>query len=93
MGVSEELGGVVTISVAVIIVTGIIGNVIAVGMSKLLCIKSPIARGLMCGTSAHAIGTAKAMQMGEIEGAMSSLAIVVSGLMTVILASFFAMLG
>lgn len=93
MGVSEELGGVVTISVAVIIVTGIIGNVIAVGMSKLLSIKSPIARGLMCGTSAHAIGTAKAMQMGEIEGAMSSLAIVVSGLMTVILASFFAMLG
>lgn len=93
MGVSEELGGVVTISVAVIIVTGIIVNVIAVGMSKLLSIKSPIARGLMCGTSAHAIGTAKAMQMGEIEGAMSSLAIVVSGLMTVILASFFAMLG
>ncbi|MCC6093575.1 MAG: LrgB family protein [Eubacterium sp.] len=92
MGVCEELGGVVTISVAVIIVTGIIGNVIAVGMSKFLRIKSPIARGLMCGTSAHAIGTAKAMQMGEIEGAMSSLAIVVSGLMTVIMASFFAML-
>ncbi len=92
MGISEELGGIVTISVAVIIVTGILGNVIAVGWCKLLRIKSPVSRGLAIGTASHAIGTSKAMTMGEIEGAMSSLAIVVSGLMTVILASFFAML-
>lgn len=91
MGVSEELGGYVTITVAVIIVTGIVGNMIAVFWCRLLRIKSPISRGLAIGTSAHAIGTAKAMTLGKIEGAMSSLAIVVSGLMTVILASVFAM--
>ena len=84
--------GYVTISVAVIIITGILGNVIAVSFCRLLRIKSPVSRGLAIGTASHAIGTAKAMTMGEIEGAMSSLAIVVSGLMTVILASFFAML-
>ncbi len=92
MGVSEELGGIVTITVAVIIITGILGNVLAVALCRLFRIKSPIARGLMLGTASHAIGTAKAMQMGEIEGAMSSLAIVVAGLMTVIGASFFAMI-
>ncbi len=92
MGVSEELGGIVTITVAVIIVTGILGNMMAVFLSRLFRIKSPVARGLMLGTASHAIGTAKAMQMGEIEGAMSSLAIVVSGLITVIGASFFAMI-
>ena len=92
MGVSEELGGNPTITVAVIIITGVIGNMTAVMMSRLLRIKSPVARGLMIGTASHAIGTAKAMEIGEIEGAMSSLAIVVCGLITVVAASFFAML-
>lgn len=93
MDVSKELGGSVTISVAVIIITGILGNMLATTLTKLFRIKNPIAVGLMCGTASHAIGTAKAMQIGEIEGAMSSLAIVVSGLMTVVGASFFAMIG
>ena len=92
MGVSEELGGYPAITVAVIIITGVLGNMTAVLMSRLLRIKSPVARGLMIGTASHAIGTAKAMEIGEIEGAMSSLAIVICGLLTVILASFFAML-
>ena len=92
MGVSEELGGYVTITVAVIIITGILGNVIGEAVCRWVCIKSPVARGLALGTSAHAIGTARAMEMGEIEGAMSSLAIVVSGLCTVVAASVFAML-
>lgn len=92
MGVSEELGGIVTITVAVIVVTGILGNVIAEFVLKLFNIQNPIAKGLALGTASHAIGTAKAMQMGEIEGAMSSLAIVVSGLCTVIGASVFAMI-
>ena len=92
MGIAEELGGSVTISVAVIIITGITGNVIAVMMCRLLRLKSPIARGVMIGTASHVIGTAKAMEIGEVEGAMSSLAIVICGLMTVIAASFFAML-
>ena len=90
MGVSEELGGYVTISVAVIIITGIIGNLLADLVCRLFRITDPIAKGLALGTASHAIGTAKAMEMGETEGAMSSLAIVVAGLMTVISASVFA---
>ena len=90
MGVSEKLGGVVTVTVIIIIVTGILGNVIAESVFKLLRIQEPIARGLALGTSSHAIGTAKAMELGEIEGAMSSLSIVVSGILTVIAASLFA---
>ena len=73
-----------------IIVTGILGNVLAEPICRLFAIHSPLAKGLALGTSAHAIGTAKAMELGEIEGAMSSLAIVVCGLMTVIVASIFA---
>ena len=90
MGVSEELGGLVTITVAVIIVTAVIGNVIGEAVCKLFRIYEPIAKGLALGTSSHAIGTAKALEMGEVEGAMSSLAIAVAGLLTVIGASVFA---
>ena len=85
MGVSEELGGLVTITVA-----GVLGNVIAEAVCKIAKIEEPIAKGLALGTSAHAIGTAKAMEMGPVEGAMSSLAIAVAGLLTVITASVFA---
>ena len=90
MGVSEELNGIVPITVASIIITGIIGNVIADGVFKLFRIKNPIARGLSLGTAAHAIGTSKAMELGETEGAMGSLSIAVSGLLTVLTASLFA---
>lgn len=89
MGVSEELGGIVTITVAVIIITGVLGNMLAETVIKLARIEEPIAI-LALGTSAHAIGTAKAMELGEIEGAMSSLAIAVAGLLTVVGASVFA---
>ena len=90
MGISEELGGIVTITVTVIIVTGVIGNIIAETTCKFFHIEEPIAKGIAIGTAAHAIGTAKAMEMGEIEGAMSSLAIAVAGLLTVIGASIFS---
>lgn len=92
MGVSEELGGYITITIVVIIITGILGNMIGAFACKLFRIKNSISRGLALGTSSHAIGTTKAMEMGEIEGAMSSLSIVVAGLLTVLLASIFAML-
>ena len=72
MGVSEELGGYVTISVAVIIITGVLGNMAAEFICKLFRIKSPISRGLAIGTASHAVGTARAMELGEVEGAMSS---------------------
>ena len=91
MGVCEELGGYVTISVAVIIVTGILGIMIGEFVCKCFRIRNSISKGLAYGTRSLAIGTARAMEMGQIEGAMSSLAIVVSGLMTVVLASIFVM--
>ena len=90
MGVSEELGGIVTITVAVIIITGVLGNMIAETVLRAARIHEPIAKGLALGTAAHAIGTAKAMELGEVEGAMSSLAIAVAGLLTVVAASVFA---
>ncbi len=90
LGVCEELGGHSSIAAAVIIVTGVLGNIIGGGLCRLLRIQSPVAKGVALGTSAHAVGTARAMEMGEIEGAMSSLSIVVAGLLTVIGASVFA---
>ena len=90
MGVSDELGGIVTITVAVIIVTGIFGNVIGEHVCRLFKIEEPVAKGIALGSASHAIGTAKAMEMGEIEGAMSSLSIAVAGLLTVVGASVFA---
>ena len=83
MGVSEEAGGIVTITIVSIIVTGILGNMAAELWFKIIGVKHPIARGLALGTAAHAIGTAKALELGEVEGAMSSLSIAVAGLMTV----------
>ena len=90
MGVSEELGGIQTITVAVIIITGVLGNIIAEAVLKIFRIKEPVAKGLAIGTASHAIGTTKALEIGEIEGAMSSLSVAVAGLMTVISASIFA---
>ena len=90
MGVSEELGGIVTITVAVIIVTGILGNVIGEHVFRICKIEEPIAKGIALGSASHAIGTAKAMELGEIEGAMSSLSIAVAGVLTVVGASVFA---
>lgn len=90
MGISEELGGIVSVTVVMIIVTGVLGNVIAEGVLKLFRIKEPVAKGIAIGTASHAIGTAKAMEIGEVEGALSGLSIVVAGLLTVILAPLFA---
>lgn len=90
MGVSEELGGYVTITVAVIVITGVLGNMTGELVCKIFHIREPIAKGLALGTAAHAMGTTKAMEMGEIEGAMSSLSIAVAGVLTVVGASIFA---
>ena len=90
MGVSDELGGITTITVAAIILTGILGNIISERVLKLFHIEDKIAQGLAIGTASHAIGTTKAMEMGRIEGAMSSLSIAVAGLMTVLAATVFS---
>ena len=90
MDISKELGGMVTVTVAVILITGVLGNILAQPLAKLFRISEPIATGIAIGTSSHAIGTSKALEIGEVEGAMSSLSIAVAGLLTVVLASVFA---
>lgn len=86
MELSSELGGIQAITVLAILVTGIIGAVVAEFVFRIFCIEHPIARGIALGCSAHAIGTSKALQLGHVEGAMSSLAIGVCGILTVFLA-------
>ena len=83
MGVSEQLGGYVSITVVSIIVTGVLGNIAAEVILRLFRVTDPIAKGVAIGSASHAVGTAKAMELGEVEGAMSSLSIAVAGLLTV----------
>ncbi len=92
IGVSEELGGHVPVTVVVIIITGILGNIFAEKFLKMLRIREPIAKGIAIGCSSHALGTARAMEIGTVEGAMSSLSIVVCGVMTVVGASLFSLI-
>ena len=89
IAVSEELGGYPAITAVVIITTGLLGNIFAEGFLKLIRVHEPVAKGVAIGTSSHAIGTTKAMEMGETEGAMSGLSIGVAGAFTVIAATIF----
>ncbi len=84
--VTQTLGGMVPLASAVIILTGITGNLCAVFVCKLFRIKDPVARGVAIGTASHAIGTAKAFEIGELEGAVSSLSVAVAGIITAVLA-------
>lgn len=90
IGVSEELGGYASITAASIVITGILGNAAAETVFKIFGIREPIAKGIALGTASHAIGTAKAAELGETEGAMSSLAIILSGILTVAGAMIFS---
>ncbi len=86
MDISVRLGGEPSITVAAVIITGIIGAILAPVMIKALRINNSIAAGVAIGTSSHALGTAKALEIGEVEGAMSGLAIGISGVLTVLFA-------
>lgn len=92
IGVSELIGGNSTITVGIVIITGIFGAMIAKSILKVFHIHHPVAIGLALGNSSHAIGTAKAIEFGEIEAAMSSLSIVIAGIFTVVLAPIVASL-
>ena len=87
MGISltKTLNGVEAITVVSIILTGILGAIISPIVFKIGKINNPVAKGIALGTSAHALGTTKALEMGEVEGAMSGLSIEISGIITVIL--------
>lgn len=92
IGVAEELGGYVAITVASIVISGILGNIFAETVCKVFGIQEPVAKGIAIGCSSHALGTVKALEMGEVEGAMSSLSIALAGILTVAAASVFATL-
>ncbi|MEG0295593.1 MAG: LrgB family protein [Clostridium sp.] len=84
--ITNSLGGISSITILSIVLTGIVGSVIGPSICKVFKIKNEIAIGLALGTSAHAVGTSKALELGEVQGAMSSLSIGIAGLMTVFLA-------
>ena len=90
LGISEKMGGIVPLTVVAISISGIGGNIFAELILKVFRIKEPIAKGLAIGTASHAMGTTKAMELGEVEGAMSGLAIVIAGIFTVAAAGLFA---
>ena len=90
IGITEKMGGMVNVTIIAISITGILGNIAAEGVCRLFRIQEPVAKGLALGTASHAIGTAKAMELGAVEGAMSSLSIVVAGILTVVTVSIFA---
>ncbi|WP_343101785.1 LrgB family protein [Romboutsia sp. MSSM.1001216sp_RTP31141st1_G3_RTP31141_220114] len=85
LSLTNTINGIESITVVAIIFTGILGAIMAELVFKLGRIKHPVAKGIALGTSAHALGTSKALELGEIEGAMSGLSIGISGIITVIL--------
>ena len=86
--VSQGHGGTAAITVAAVVVTGMLGNLCAPLLVKLFRVKDPMAVGLGIGACSHAMGTAKALELGETEGAMSGLAIGLCGILTTVLALF-----
>lgn len=84
IGIAEANGGIVPITVVAVIFTGILGSILAPTLIKIFCVKDPMTAGLAIGACSHAVGTSRALQLGETEGAMSGLAIGVCGILTVI---------
>ncbi|MCI8678582.1 MAG: LrgB family protein [Lawsonibacter sp.] len=88
IGVAESQGGVGGIAAAAVIITGLIGAVLAPLFARVFHVTQPVAEGLAIGACSHALGTARAMEIGQVQGAMSSIAICVCGIMTSVLALF-----
>ena len=83
MALSKQVGGIIPITIVMVMITGIVGAIMAPFVCKVFRIKNKVAKGIAIGTASHAVGTSRAIEMGEIEGAMSGLAIGVAGIMTV----------
>lgn len=90
VGLSEEIGGIAAITTAVIILTGITGNILGPVLCRLFRIQDPIAQGVAFGTASHVVGTSKAVELGELAGAVSGFALTAAGLITAVILSFFA---
>ena len=90
---ARMVDGLVGLAVLSVVITGIFGSLIAPWVFKVLKITDPIAKGVSIGTSSHAIGTAKAFEIGEVEGAMSGLSIAIAGVTTVVMLTLLQMIG
>ena len=92
--ITKQLGGLAPVTVLSIIISGIIGSILGPLLCKKFKINNKVAIGIAIGTASHAVGTTKALELGETEGAMSSLSIGIAGIMTVFLApTFYALLS
>jgi len=89
MAISERFGGIPSMTAVVVIAIGIVGGIAGPWILRVLKVDSKIAIGLALGASAHGLGTARAMELGAVEGAISGLAIGIMGLMTALIAPFF----
>ncbi|WP_294428327.1 LrgB family protein [uncultured Treponema sp.] len=89
IALSNQNGGIESVTILLISIAGNLANIFGIIFCKLFRIKEPVACGLACGTSGHAMGTAKAFEMGEVQGAMSGLSIAVCGVLTVVIMPFF----
>lgn len=89
IAVSESLGGIEAVTVLAVIITGISGNILGPILIKVFRIKNEIVQGMAMGAASHAVGTSKAIELGEVQGALSSIALVMSGIITVILSLIF----
>lgn len=87
VSISDSLGGMPSITVVAVILTGILGSVLSPFLIKLFRVKDPVAAGLAIGSCSHAVGTARALELGETQGAMSGLAIGICGIVTVLIAT------
>ena len=82
---SEQAGGIVPLTTVAILITGILGSLFGPMLCKLLRITDPVAQGVAMGTASHMIGTSKALEMGQLQGAVSSLSLAVAGILTALL--------
>ena len=87
VAVAEMLGGVTSITAIAVVITGIIGAIILPTFLKCIGVRNPVQMGLSIGTASHAVGTSRAIELGETEGAISGLAIGVAGLLTALIVS------
>lgn len=87
--IARSRDGIVAITIVSVLITGMVGAILAPKLIKWLRIDDPVVAGVAIGTSSHAIGTTKAIELGEVQGAMSGLSIGIAGLLTALLTIFF----
>lgn len=88
LGISENSGGIPGFTAAAVVITGVEGAMLAPLFAKLFHITDPVAEGVAIGACSHAIGTSKALEIGQLQGAMSSISLCICGIMTSLLVLF-----